>query len=160
MSTIMPQVVDNINRSGAVDADELLEVLHGLMHGLRAAQLQALRAGEQPLTPLEARVLGFFARHPGATQRELAEHSGRDKGQLARLVQSLRERGWLEASQGEHDRREVRHRLTERARGQHKSVLRERRRQMESALAGLDAGERAQLLLLLRRLQANLGATA
>jgi hypothetical protein len=37
---------------------------------------------------MEGKVLGFFARHPGATQRDLAQHSGRDKAQLARLIKS------------------------------------------------------------------------
>ena len=69
---MMRKQVDHVNRQGLVGADELLEALHAVMHRLRARQHQALREGEQDLTPLEVRVLGFFARHPGASQREQA----------------------------------------------------------------------------------------
>lgn len=141
-----------------IGADELLEALHAVMHRLRARQHQALREGEQDLTPLEVRVLAFFARHPGASQRELAEHSGRDKGQLARLLNGLRERGWLEAETDSQDRRVTRLTLSERARRQHQAVLRERRRLAESALSGFDADQRAQLLALLQRLLEKLDA--
>ena len=51
-----------------------LELVHQLMHQVRALQRQALREeGDGDVTPMEARVLGFFARRPGATLKELAE---------------------------------------------------------------------------------------
>jgi DNA-binding MarR family transcriptional regulator len=62
---------------------------------------------------MEGKVLGFFARHPGATQRDLAQHSGRDKAQLARLIKSLRERGLLLAEEDGSDRRQVCLRLSD-----------------------------------------------
>lgn len=155
----MRKTLDHVNQSDKpAGADDLLDALHALMHLLRARQHQALRDGEQDLTPLEARVLGFFARRPGATQSELAEHSGRDKGQLARIVNALRERGWLEAHADENDRRVTRLHLSERARAQHQAVQRERRRLAEASLAGLAAAERAQLRSLLERMRANLEA--
>ena len=46
---------------------------------------------------MEHKVLGFFCRHPGATQSDLASHAGRDKSQLARLIAGLRARGLLDA---------------------------------------------------------------
>lgn len=156
----MRKEVDHVNRQDKTEADELLETLHAVMHRLRARHHQALREGEQELTPLETRVLGFFARHPGATQRELAEHSGRDKGQLARLLQGLRERGWLDAEADPDDRRVTRLRLSEQARRRHQAVMRERRRLAESALAGFGERERAELMALLQRLLANLDGEA
>ena len=50
---MMRKQVDHVNRQGLVGADELLEALHAVMHRLRARQHQALREGEQDLTPLE-----------------------------------------------------------------------------------------------------------
>lgn len=153
----MPKQVDHVNRQESVGADELLETLHTVMHRLRSHHHHhAAVEGEPVLTPLETRVLGFFARHPGATQRELADHSGRDKGQLARLLAGLRERGWLDAETDPADRRVTRLTLSEQARRAHQAVLRERRRVAESALAGFDGAERGQLLVLLQRLLANL----
>jgi DNA-binding MarR family transcriptional regulator len=46
---------------------------------------------------MEGKVLGYFCRHPGNTQSDLAQHSGRDKAQLTRLIARLKEAGLLEA---------------------------------------------------------------
>lgn len=140
--------------------DDVLEAVHAVMHRVRSLQHQALRDGELDLGPMEARVLGYFARHPGATQRDLAEHSGRDKGQLARLVNGLRERGLLDASPDAADRRVTRLHLTDHARQLHQAVQRQRRRLAERAAAGLSEAERQQLLALLARLQHNLDGAA
>jgi DNA-binding MarR family transcriptional regulator len=103
-------------------------------------------------------VLGYFARHPGATASELAAHSGRDKGQVARLVGALKERGLLEARADEADRRSVRLTLTAAGRSVHQTLQRRRRRLAEVAVAGLDDAERAQLSALLERVRLNLDA--
>lgn len=136
--------------------DDVLEAVHAVMHRVRSLQHQALRGGEHELGPMEARVLGFFARHPGGTQRELADHSGRDKGQLARLVNGLRERGLLDARPDPADGRITRLHLTDTARQLHQAVQRQRRRLAERAAAGLTDVERQQLLTLLGRLRHNL----
>jgi len=151
----MRKTVDHVNHHGkTAAADDVLEVVHRLMHLARARQHEDT-AG---LTPMEGRVLGFFARHPGATQRDLAEHSGRDKGQLARLVNGLKERGLLEARVDEHDRRAVCLLLTEPALKQHQALQRRRKRLAEAAVAGLSDDERQQLLALLARVRQNLEA--
>jgi len=77
MSSIMRKQIDNVNHQAIQPSDDVLEAMHAVMHLVRARQHQSLRDGGQEITPLESRVLAFFARHPGATQRELAEHSGR-----------------------------------------------------------------------------------
>lgn len=154
----MRKTVDHVNQMAA--ADDVLEAVHAVMHRVRAQQQHALRDadGNESLTPLEARVLGFFARHPGATQSELAAHVGRDKGQLARLVGGLRERGWLLAEADAEDRRAVRLVPSEAARQRHQAAMRARRRLAEAAAAGLSDTERRQLLALLQRVLANLDA--
>jgi DNA-binding MarR family transcriptional regulator len=164
MSSIMRKTVDHVNQTGmavkVAASDDVLELMHGLMHLVRARHQAQLRGGAQDLTPLEGRVLGFFARQPGATQRELAEHSGRDKGQLARLINGLKERGLLEARADEADRRVTRLHLTEAARQQHQAALRLRRRLAEAATAGLSDTQRQTLLALLRQVAANLEAAS
>lgn len=140
--------------------DDVLEAVHAVMHRVRSLQHQGLRDGEHELAPMEARVLGFFARHPGGTQRDLAEHSGRDKGQLARLVNGLRERGLLDARPDPADRRVTRLHLTDHARQLHLAVQRQRRRLAERAAAGLNEAERQQLQALLARLLHNLDDAA
>jgi len=61
---------------------------------------------------MDGKVLGYFGRHPGATQKDLAQHSGRDKAQLARPIKGLRDRGLLSAVADDADRRSVRLSLT------------------------------------------------
>lgn len=139
-----------------VPADQLFEALHGLMHRQRALHLAEMRLAAPALTPLEGRVLGFFARQPGATLRDLAVHAGRDKGQLARLVAGLREQGLLEARADESDARLTRLHPTDAARALHQAVQRSRRRLAERAGRGLSDDERRQLLALLQRMHANL----
>ena len=42
------------------------------------------------------RALLFVGRHPMRTQKDLVEHSGTDKAQIARMLNILEEKGWLE----------------------------------------------------------------
>ena len=81
----MTQQVDVVNELPPSKDDEVLEALHAVMHAFRSRQHRQLRDSVQEVGPMEIRALRFFARHPGATQRELVAHSGRDKGQIARL---------------------------------------------------------------------------
>ncbi len=134
--------------------DDVVEAIHAVMHLFRARQYRAVRDGASELTHLEGRVLAFFARHPGATQRELAAHSGRDKGQLARLVAGLKARALLQAQVDEGDRRSVRLRLT--ARGQ--ALRRQSRQLSKAAVAGLTEPERRALVELLRKVRVNIEA--
>lgn len=155
----MRKKIDHVNQMDHADGDgDVLEAVHALMHRVRALQHRRLADDPQAPTPMEGRVLGFFARHPGATQTELAQHSGRDKGQLARLIAGLRERGLLLATPDEHDRRISRLQLSPQAEQLHRKLVAERRRLSEQAAAGLQADERRQLLALLDKLARHLQA--
>lgn len=155
--------VDTVNSKDLpVPAGEVsvLDLIHAVVHGCRTLQSQAAAdEAATGLTPMEGRVLGFFARHPGAVLRDLVAHSGRDKAQLARLVKSLRERGLLRAEEAADDRRQVHLRLT--AAGQSvQRTLRQRARRLEQrALAGLSAAQRQRLIEGLHRIQANLASS-
>lgn len=134
----------------------MLEQVHQLMHRYRARQYQVLRDGPHDITHMESKVLGFFGRHPGGTQSELAAHSGRDKAQLARLIKGLRERGLLEGVEDAQDRRQVRLRPSPAGLEVLKLLQQQAQHLGQRALAGLDASEQAQLSALLRRVHANL----
>lgn len=136
--------------------DDVLEAIHGLMHLARSQQHRAMRELDQALSPLEGRVLGFFARHPGATLSDLVAHSGRDKGQLARMVGGLREQGLLLATPDAQDRRITRLQLSAEAQAQHRALVAQRRALSDRAAAGLSAAERRQLLALLAKVRAAL----
>ncbi|MDH0866720.1 MarR family transcriptional regulator [Mitsuaria sp. GD03876] len=140
-----------------VKDDDVLELIHSVMHRYRARQYRFLRDGPQDITHMEGKVLFFFERHPGGTQSDLAQHSGRDKAQLARLIKGLRDKGLLEAETDEADRRQVRLQVSEAGLAVQRELKRQARQVSVQALAGLNAAEQAQLAELLRRVQANLG---
>jgi len=156
MSSIMPHSVDKVKHQTDAPSDDVLEAIHAVMHRVRSLQHRAIEHLPGAPTPMDGKVLGFFARHPGATQSDLAAHSGRDKGQLARLVGGLRERGLLQAQPDAEDRRNLRLALTEEGRALQQQIQRRRRKLSELAAAGLNATEKAQLLALLGRVEANL----
>ena len=156
----MPKSIDNVNHKPASPEDDVLESIHTVMHQYRSQQYRVLRDGPHDITHMESKVLGYFGRQPGATQSDLAQHSGRDKAQLARLIKSLRERGLLRAEADEADRRNLR--LTLSAEGQAvQHTLQQQARQLgASAVAGFSAQEHQTLLALLQRVQNNLGPQA
>jgi DNA-binding MarR family transcriptional regulator len=156
MSSIMQKQVDVVNQSADGPAADVVESIHTVMHLFRSRQYRALRDGPHDLTHMEGKALGFFARHPGASQRDLVQGSGRDKGQVARLISGLKERGLLDAQEDERDRRSQRLRVSKA--GQEVQALLQQQRQQLSAQAiqGLSDEERRLLLALLARVQGNL----
>jgi DNA-binding MarR family transcriptional regulator len=104
-------------------------------------------------------VLGYFGRHPGATQSELSQHSGRDKAQLARLIKGLRERGLLDAQADAADRRSVTLSLTADGQAVLRTLQQQARKLNARAVAGFSAAEQRQLLALLQRVTDNLDAS-
>lgn len=151
--------MDNVNHSSDPEED-VLELVHRVMHQVRSQQYQVLRDGPHDITHMESKVLGYFGRHPGATQSDLARDTGRDKAQLARLIKGLRERELLAGEADAADRRNVRMSLTPAGRAVLAGLRQQGRRLAVKAVAGMDAGEQAQLLALLQRVSANLDATA
>ena len=105
-------------------------------------------------------MLGFFSRHPQATLSDLAQHSGRDKAQLARLVAGLRERGLLEGMADAADRRNMRLTLTATGQAVQKGLRQQTRRLAQRAVAGLSETDQAQLRRLLEAVRENLSTSA
>lgn len=153
---MMRKPVDIVNRKDMPADEAVLELVHAVMHQFRSQQYRALEGGTHDITHMESKVMGFFARHAGATQSDLAQHSGRDKAQLARLIKGLRERGLLSGEADAADRRNMRLQLTEAGQAIQRA-LRTRGRKLEArAVAGLDAEQRRQLVELLQQVRRNL----
>ncbi|MCW5655310.1 MarR family winged helix-turn-helix transcriptional regulator [Hydrogenophaga sp.] len=136
---------------------EVIDRLHGLMHGLRRFMHEAMREDGLGLAPMEARCLAYFVRNPGHTQRDLVQHAGRDKAQIARIVKALHERGLLESTPDPQDGRAQRIAPTAQGRAQQQRMRQHQARFERALTAGLDRAERSSLLDLLDRLQANVG---
>ena len=143
--------------SSSIAAD-VFEVLHDLLHLFRARLLQSLEAVQPGLTFNEFRILMHTGRHPGITQKELVEHSHTDKAQMARTLAQLQDKGWLERSASEADKRVRCLQLS--ARGQQLfDQLRHRREQIATELLS-DFPEAKQGLLHGLLLQARDSAQA
>jgi DNA-binding MarR family transcriptional regulator len=153
---IMRKSIDIVNNKAEPLADDVLECIHRVMHAYRGQQFQALREGPHAVTHMDSKVLGFFARHGGASLSDLALHSKRDKAQLARLVAGLRERGLLQAKADEHDGRISRLSLTAEGLAAQRALHTQAKRLATRALVDFDGAERGQLAALLRRVLANL----
>jgi DNA-binding MarR family transcriptional regulator len=149
-----------VNQMNGIADDDVLEAVHAVMHLFRSRQYGALHGGPRALSHLEGRVLGLVARQPGATQSDLVARSGRDKGQLARLLGGLKERGLIESRADEADRRSQRLWLSDAGRVIQQQLQRERRKLADAAVAGLSDAERRQLVALLARVRANLDPAA
>ena len=155
----MRKTKDNVNHSPAGGEDDVLELVHRVMHDYRSLQYRLLRDGPHEITHMEGKVLGFFGHHPGATQSDLAQHSGRDKAQMARLIAGLRERGLLTAEVDEQDRRNVRLSLSPDGQAIQRGLRQQGKRLGAKAVSGFSAGEKQQLVALLQRLRENLSAS-
>lgn len=156
----MKKHVDKVNQNNETSAQDVFEAIHSIMHLYRARQMRAPAGQEPELTHMEGKVLGFFARHPGATQSDLAAHSGRDKAQLTRLIRGLRDKELLDAEADALDRRSTRLRLSRTGEALHRQLHRVGAQAAELALAGVPETARAQLLDLLEQVRANLDAAS
>jgi DNA-binding MarR family transcriptional regulator len=134
--------------------------LDGLLgYQLRRAQLRAFSAfaelaGETGLSPMLFGVLATVADQPGAGQRDIAAALGADPSTMVRLVDQLEGRGLLRRVTHASDRRTSVPTLTDAGRALLAQATPLVRASEECFAAPLDAGERAHLLSLLRRLNA------
>ena len=136
-------------------AADVFEVLHDLMHLFRARLLQSLERIQPGLTFNEFRILMHTGRHPGITQKELVEHSHTDKAQMARMLTQLQDKGWLERSASEADKR-VRCLQLSPAGEQLFVQLKARREEVATQLLqGFPISQKDELLQLLKQALAN-----
>ncbi len=136
--------------------DEVVDQLADLTHLFKSRLRQAVQQDGGGLAPMEAKVLMFFARHPGSTASDLVEHSGRDKAQVTRLVQLLVDRDLLQREPDPHDRRQQRLTPTAQGAALQRVLHRHRQRLGQAMVKGLAADELEHLSSLLRRLRDNL----
>lgn len=153
----MVEKVDKVNQSDVpaareADAALVVERLHALMHHLRRRQLQAAQAEGDGLAAMEVRALGFFSRHPGSSAKALAAHTGRDKAQVARLLQPLLQRGLLTAAPDPADRRSLQLRPTASGLRIERRMAARRRQIHDELLAGFSLAELQALAGSLQRM--------
>lgn len=135
--------------SSSVTTD-VFELLHDLMHLFRARLLQSLQELDAELTFNEFRILMHTGRHPGITQKELVEHSHTDKAQMARTLSQLQDKGLLERSASEADKRVRCLQLSAQGLALFEQLRQQRERIAEDLLSAFPAAEQQQLRALLQ----------
>lgn len=156
----MPQSIDIVNQKDMPLAEQVFEHIHALMHLHRSRLLQSLRDSEHDLTHMEVKTLGYFARHPGSTQSELALHARRDKAQIARLIASLKDKALVAVQTDAQDRRNQPLALTPTGQALHEALRAQGRKLARQGLSGLSAEEGLQLRDLLEKMRSRLEAEA
>ena len=151
----MQNKVDLVNNVDDT-AELIFEAIHTLMHQYRSRQFAAIRDDALGLTHMEGKVLGYFCRHPGNTQSDLAQHSGRDKAQLTRLIARLKEAGLLEARADAQDRRSMRLYLTEAGQTLHATLHQHGCLLAARAMQGIAPEQAEALLQALQHIRHNL----
>ncbi|MYM24260.1 MarR family transcriptional regulator [Duganella sp. FT135W] len=149
----MTKQVNKVNQS-----EQVFDAIHSIMHLYRARQLRGLRDNPHELTHMEYKALGFFSRHPGATQGDLVTHSGRDKAQLARLLKGLRDKELLDAVADDNDRRITRLTLSAQGRKAFDGLHALGVQASGAAVTGMSAEQLTQLQVLLLQIRQNLEA--
>lgn len=137
-------------------ADAVAEEIHLIRRLYQAHLSRAYADANREMVYMAGRILDYVGRHPGCVQAEVAAYFRRDKGQIAKIIGSLREQGLIEMEVVESDRRRQRIVLT--AKGQ-KIRLRsqqERDHVAKLGVADLDATEQRLLIDLLRRMRQSL----
>lgn len=152
----MRKSIDIVNQSAAPLDEGILELIHGVMHQYRSQQFRVLRDGPHDITHMDSKVLGYFGRNPGATQSDLAQHTGRDKAQLARLIKGLRDQGLLNGEADPKDRRNTCLSLTDAGQSVRRALQLQGKRLNALAVDGMDTVQRQQLAALLQQVGRNL----
>lgn len=137
----------------ALPGIEILNLINAIERHTTARMHRSLRDAGLGLAAMEARTLRFVARHPECTQNDIVRASGRDKAQIARIIKTLRERGFVDRPTGDNiGRRHQPLGLTDTGMAVHAQAESLRADTANDLVENLDALERAQLEDLLRRL--------
>lgn len=139
---------------------DVLDKLHLLVSIFHRRMHEAVREDGDGLAPMEARALRFLARHEGSTQRDMTQHTGRDKAQIARIVRTLLERGLVESSPDPEDGRSQRLHLTAAGRAMQRRMQQHRAKFEQALTQGFDEPEQAALVAQLERLVGNVADEA
>jgi len=134
---------------------EILEKLHLLVSVFHRRMHDSVREDGVGLAPMEARALRFLANHEGSTQRDMTQHTGRDKAQIARIVRTLLERGLVRGTPDPEDGRSQRLHLTSAGRAMQRRMQQHRARFEQALVRGFDGSEQTALVAQLERMVVN-----
>jgi DNA-binding MarR family transcriptional regulator len=125
--------------------------------GGQAAQRFAAALAPLKFTPPESGILRLLSRTPGISQQELAGRLGMHASRLVALIDALEERGLVNREANAADRRIYSLHLSSAGIDALAAIGRVARAHNEAMCAALDAKEREQLAVLLKKVAAQQG---
>jgi DNA-binding MarR family transcriptional regulator len=125
--------------------------------GADAADRFAERVAALGLTPRDAGAIRVLGRSPGISQRELATRLGTTPSRIVPLLDSLEQRGLVERTRSERDRRNYELALTETGQALLAPLRTIAEAHQRAVLGALSAEEQVQLAALLSKLSAGGG---
>lgn len=137
-------------------AERLWDLSHRFKARLRASLTDGAPALSQDLAPFQAKALSAIGRYPGLLPNQLADRSGRDKAQIARVLKDLEERGLIARSPHPTDRRTHCLSLTPAGETVFQHLQRSRVQIARQMMDGLTPAEQQQISALLARMADNL----
>jgi DNA-binding MarR family transcriptional regulator len=128
--------------------DDLMALAEALRPGLlRVSRLLRREAQKAGVSALDAQLLGFIAKHPGATGGEMAEAEQMSAPSMSAHLKRLQEAGWIERDPpSSDDRRRVGLRVTTTGEAALLAIRRQRNAWLAGRLGALSARERRALL--------------
>lgn len=130
----------------------LSEVNHRFYQRLRGAPVHH----ELGITPMQAHMLMWIRRTPEATASQYCAHSGRDRGQVARLAGQLVAAGWVDREPSPEDGRVLCMALTQEGHATAARLKETWDALARASFAGVSAEDCAQLERILSTLRENL----
>jgi DNA-binding MarR family transcriptional regulator len=135
------------------------DLMSALSHLFRAQLRHAPGLDASGLAPFQAKVLMVIDRRPDTTPRQLADHSGRDKAQVARVLKDLESRGLITRHPDPTDGRVSRLALTETGARAVEALCHRRQAIAEQMLSEVSEDEQAALIKTLEKMRAALEKT-
>ena len=137
-------------------SEHIFDAIHSIQRSIRMRHHQLSREHSDGIAGMEFKALRFIATTEGATQKDLVERSGRDKGQIARIISNLKKQGLVVGVVDENDRRITRLQVTDQSRPLLAGFEDLNKQMAEQAVDGLTDEECQTLLSLLEKVGANL----
>ena len=139
-------------------AEDVFDAIHRLMHLYRSEQY--LSPNASGLTPMQGKVLRFFANRPNSTLKELRVDFSKDKSQLAKLINGLKAMNLLKSQVDRIDKRQVRLELTSEGARVQKRLRQHTQALAENACKGLKIKDRLELIATVNQLSKGLTTQA
>ncbi len=135
---------------------EIHGLLFSLLFELKFSIAKSLKDNGLDLAPMHQKALAYFSHFPGATQQDMADHTGRDKAQITRLLTELEKRRLISRQRDITDKRSYRIQITKRGQAACEVIKQREKELARKVLDGFSEEEITWLKASLEKMRDNL----